>query len=193
VNLHDVAKKHGTDKAEHGYCGLYERLLVPHVGTPCRLLEIGIWHGASLRMWREWLGPLALIVGLDDDPALREEHEALQAQGFQIFHGHQEDVRTLGAITTAFGPFDIIIDDGGHYAPSQFSSFNFLWPHVRPEGWYVVEDLLTADNPRLTPKHDESMAARMSFLLEGIAVGTRAEFEEAVVRREVVALKKARA
>jgi hypothetical protein len=38
------------------------------------------------------------------------------------------------------GPFDIIIDDGGHKMYQQKASFNALWPQLSDGGLYIVED-----------------------------------------------------
>lgn len=35
---------------------------------PIRMLEIGVYHGASLAMWRRCLHPDSVIVGIDIDP-----------------------------------------------------------------------------------------------------------------------------
>ena len=42
------------------------------------------------------------------------------------------------------GPFDIVIDDGGHFMDDIISSFKTLLPHVRAGGTYIVEDLHTS-------------------------------------------------
>lgn len=36
---------------------------------------------------------------------------------------------------------DIVIDDGGHFNDGIITSFNALWPAVRPGGFYAIEDL----------------------------------------------------
>ncbi|MFE3638938.1 class I SAM-dependent methyltransferase [Streptomyces sp. NPDC059168] len=42
------------------------------------------------------------------------------------------------------GPFDIVIDDGSHLNEHVLTSFEALFPHLRPGGLYVVEDTQTA-------------------------------------------------
>ncbi|HEY2766460.1 MAG TPA: hypothetical protein VGJ13_20985 [Pseudonocardiaceae bacterium] len=39
------------------------------------------------------------------------------------------------------GPLDIVIDDGSHISKHVIGSFDALFPHVRPGGLYVIEDL----------------------------------------------------
>ena len=43
--------------------------------------------------------------------------------------------------------FDIVIDDGGHFNDGIITSFNGLWPYVKPGGFYAVEDLGCAYGP----------------------------------------------
>jgi cephalosporin hydroxylase len=38
--------------------------------------------------------------------------------------------------------FDIIIDDGSHYAADQLATLKNLFPRVNPSGTYIVEDLV---------------------------------------------------
>ena len=43
-------------------------------------------------------------------------------------------------MTSQYGPWDIVIDDGAHYRKETESTFTVLWPHVAVGGWYVIED-----------------------------------------------------
>lgn len=47
------------------YFQVYEELLRPYVGKPITFVEVGIFHGGSLFMWRKFLGPDARIIGID--------------------------------------------------------------------------------------------------------------------------------
>jgi hypothetical protein len=40
--------------------------------------------------------------------------------------------------------FDVILDDGGHAMNMQQISFGFLFKHVKPGGYYVIEDVHTS-------------------------------------------------
>jgi 2-polyprenyl-3-methyl-5-hydroxy-6-metoxy-1,4-benzoquinol methylase len=39
------------------------------------------------------------------------------------------------------GPFDFIIDDGSHVGQHITTSFKMLWQHLKPGGYYFIEDL----------------------------------------------------
>lgn len=104
-----------------------------------RNLEIGVSHGGSLDLWREWFGPGAHIVGVDIDPRV----ETLAKKGIEIRVGDQSDRDFLSKLADRDGPFDIVIDDGSHHPAHQLLTLQELWPVVNVNGVYLVEDLHT--------------------------------------------------
>jgi hypothetical protein len=139
ITLDQLAAKHGADKCsgQHGYARYYQRLWERVRAAPIRLLEIGVLHGASLRMWSDFF-PAAEVVGLDSN-----ESCARHAGGrVKIVAGRQEDRSTAERLAADFPlGFDIVIDDGGHVSAAQIASLEMLFPLVRGGGWYVIEDL----------------------------------------------------
>lgn len=136
ITWQQIAEKHGTDKASHGY--------MPHYGkhlpnNPKRILEIGCLAGASLRMWRE-IYPDAEIHCLD----LFEEHpQPTDIPGVIYWKGNQTDQYILEQIRRL--DFDVIIEDGSHNSRDQLITFWSLWGCCKI---YVVEDLHCAfDEP----------------------------------------------
>jgi len=113
--------------------------------TPKRVLEIGVQHGGSLKIWRDMF-PDAEIVGVDIDPQCKQYEET----NIKVLIGDQHDVKFLESL----GDFDIIIDDGGHTMTQQQTSLKWLMPQLREGGIYVIEDLhVYADqSPRCTKK-----------------------------------------
>ena len=55
------------DKWMH-YFPIYERHLAPWRNKTLTFIEIGVFKGGSLQMWRHYFGEQALIVGVDIDP-----------------------------------------------------------------------------------------------------------------------------
>ena len=51
------------------------------------VLEIGVFHGGSLQMWREYFGRGARIVGIDIDPRCRQFEE----EQISVMIGDQAD------------------------------------------------------------------------------------------------------
>jgi predicted O-methyltransferase YrrM len=133
--LRELASEHGTDKARSGLAAIYEPFLKTLRDEPVSVLEIGVLEGASLRMWRDYF-PAGRIVGIDLSPQATE-HEA---DRIKVIIGDQTDAAVMDAAVEAIGPFDLVVDDGGHYAYQQICSLLYLWPHVKPGGIYVVED-----------------------------------------------------
>lgn len=139
MRLDDLALKYGTDKssAGHNYCSYYERHLDSFRYEPVTLLEIGIWEGDSLRMWREWM-PIATILGVD------KYDRNIEIEGVETLVGDQDDLQTLDSIRTFRGPFDVVIDDASHISSKTISTFKLLFPALKPGGVYVIEDLQTS-------------------------------------------------
>ena len=129
-----------TDKYwVHSYTKLYDR----HIGylrpTAKKILEIGVYRGASLLLWREAF-PNAEIYGVEKRTAIWQEFLANQKR-IKVFVGHQEDVPFLKREVIPNGKFDVIIDDGLHHPKETKEAFNALWDSVAEGGWYIIEDL----------------------------------------------------
>lgn len=107
--------------------------------TAEKVLEIGVFRGASLLLWKEAF-PTAHIYGIDHKP---REDMMLDPNDDRItvMTGKQEDNRFIHGQVIPKGPFDIIIDDGGHKPLEMRESFNLLWNSIKPGGWYIIEDL----------------------------------------------------
>ncbi len=103
------------------------------------MLEIGVLAGGSLQIWQKFLGDDATIVGLDIAPAT-----ARNAPDYKVHIGDQTDSVFLAEVAAESGPFDIVIDDGGHEMDQQITSFATLYPLLRDGGCYIVEDAFTS-------------------------------------------------
>jgi cephalosporin hydroxylase len=124
----------------HHYFDIYHRYFAAFRGRSPLVLEIGVFEGGSLQMWREYFGPGCRIVGIDSDPRCREFAE----DGVTVLIGDQADRAFLADVRNRFPPFDIVIDDGGHTMEQQITAFEELYPHVQPHGLYVCEDVHTS-------------------------------------------------
>ncbi|MGW1176265.1 hypothetical protein ACWD4P_21430 [Kitasatospora sp. NPDC002543] len=145
-----LAVRHDSDKwgGLHWFAPLYERHL-HHLRTqPVRVLEIGIggydnpaFGGGSLKMWKHYF-PRGLVFGVD-----LFDKSGLDQQRLRTLKADQGDPAQLTEIAERHGPFDIVIDDGSHINEHIRTSFRALFPHVRPGGLYVIEDLWTSYAP----------------------------------------------
>jgi len=104
TELCKLAKKYNTDKYyAHEYTQHYHNYFNPIKHKVYNLLEIGIWEGASLRMWRDYF-PNAEIVGIDIDESKMCTEDRITSLNM--------DGTNTKLITDLFKEFDIIIDDG---------------------------------------------------------------------------------
>lgn len=106
-------------------------------------------------MWREYFPHAEVIVGVDID----ETCKSLERVKSPIFIGDQEDKKFLTMVNAKTGPFDIIIDDGGHSMSQQITTFNTLFPLLKAKGVYVIEDLHTSYWPQFGGKFGKSETA----------------------------------
>lgn len=144
------ASKPVTDKVEkHRYQFVYNEFL-PRSNQKFKLLEIGLGcdmaygPGASARIWPK-LFPKAEIYFLELDGACVQKWKAeLDALGITALVGSQSDVTVLKNTVIPAGPFDVIIDDGGHSDNEMLTSLFELIPGgaLKPGGLYFVEDMV---------------------------------------------------
>jgi hypothetical protein len=139
--LNDIAKLYGTDKSSdhHNYCEKYEKYLPFNRYDVLKILEIGVLHGQSLKMWKDYFYR-SIIVGIDIVPSCKIYEE----DRIKIEVGSQTDGNFLGAVCQLHGPFDMMIDDGSHMNSHVIYSFEELFKRLRPGGVYVVEDCGTS-------------------------------------------------
>lgn len=126
----------------HHYFDIYAKHFEPYRDRPIRMLEIGVFRGGSLRMWKEFFHPDSTIVGIDIDPSC-QAHEIADRNVF-VRIGSQAEPAFLDAVNGEFGPFDIILDDGSHKTHHQLVSFGALFRDaLKDGGCYMVEDVHT--------------------------------------------------
>ncbi|MEF2074022.1 class I SAM-dependent methyltransferase [Consotaella aegiceratis] len=121
------------------YFDIYEQHFHRFRGAAPTVLEIGVFGGGSLAMWRAYFGPGATILGLDIDPACKQ-HET---EGVTIHIGSQDDPAVLDRIVAQNRPIDIVIDDGSHRMDHMRRSFDLLYERIAERGVYLVEDTHT--------------------------------------------------
>jgi len=142
----------------HHYFATYERVRAGFEGRPIRMLEIGVYKGASIRMWREVLHPEAIVVGVDIDEQCAQFEDA--AQRLHIRIGDQSDATFLRAVVEEFGPFDFILDDGSHVCSHMIASFGVLFMEgLVDHGVYLLEDTHT----NFWPSHRDQAYSFVDF------------------------------
>lgn len=168
ASLEEIGSKYGTDKVDHGYLPHYERLFAPFRFESFDMLEIGVFGGASIRMWHEYF-PAARIIGLDlNDVALGHD-----LPRYTFVQGDQTDLSLLNRLCLEY-KFRLIVDDGSHLWAHQVLSFQTLFPCLRRDGFYVCEDIHTSYGSLAESYHAgarESAATYFFRIAEVLAAG----------------------
>jgi predicted O-methyltransferase YrrM len=115
---------------------------------PRRIVELGVHRGGSTAMLHALAGA-GKIVAIELSPrpvALLEQYIADRSLGEVVrpYYGvDQSDRARLAEIVEhefAGAPLDIVVDDASHLYAESRASFETLFPYLRPDGLYVIED-----------------------------------------------------
>jgi len=127
------------DKWEH-YFEIYDQYFAKYRNTEMVFVEIGVFQGGSLQMWKEYFGPRAKIYGIDINPACKK----FEDEQIEIIIGDQEDKKFLRSLKNKIPKIDILLDDGGHTMKQQINTFEILLEHIKQDGIYMCEDVHTS-------------------------------------------------
>lgn len=119
------------------YFDAYHRHFAKFIGRPITVVEIGIFSGGSLPMWRKYFGPGCHVHGIDIMP----ECKVYSGEGVTIHIGDQADRAFWRQFRASVPSVDIVIDDGGHEARQQIITLEEILPHLNPGGVYACEDI----------------------------------------------------
>jgi hypothetical protein len=122
------------------YFQVYDHVFEKFIDKEITFVEIGVFHGGSLLMWREYFGDKARIIGIDINPNAKKAEEL----GFEIFIGDQAKPEFWAEFFEQIGPVDIVLDDGGHCYDEQITTTECCIPHIKDGGLLVVEDTHTS-------------------------------------------------
>ena len=135
MTLTKLGLKYNTDKATyHDFTDFYALYLEENRYKVESLLEIGIYNGASLRMWEEYF-PNADIYGIDID-----KNTLFNTARINTYECSQVDFKKLNILFEEQS-LDIIVDDGSHMITHQIKSFKHMIKFLKPNGTYILEDL----------------------------------------------------
>jgi hypothetical protein len=133
--------RYDTEKIPLGYLAYYDPFLAQWVDKRITLLELGIFRGESIALWRDYF-PQGTIVGIDKNLSrLTRTHDL--GERIHLFQGKQDDTGFLTQVASQTAPdgYDIIVDDASHDAePTKISFWHLFDNHLKPGGLYVIED-----------------------------------------------------
>ena len=142
--MRECFDRHGCDKGiRHGYERVYEPAFKDIRQEPIRILEIGIFRGASLAAWLDYF-PNAAIVGIDTFQRISPHNIPILNHPRVAWHQHNSTT------PVDLGQFDIVIDDGLHTHKAQRKTFECLMPYADR---YYIEDVWALDH--MTPEQKQ--------------------------------------
>ena len=159
-----LANLYGTDKGSehneyiHCYTEFYGPLLNHRRYDLKNMLEIGVYRGQSIRMWKDFFVN-ANIYGLEYQTNLNlEEDRVIFKKGIDAY-----TKKTVNDFKEKNIKFDFIIDDGPHDMPSWTFVLNNYIDLLEENGVLIIEDIgfmrechdlidsFSGDKTRLTP------------------------------------------
>lgn len=146
-DLDVIFNKYDTDKNSHyhHYTRQYNSLFQKYRDKPIKYLEIGVFNGGSIKACREAFPQATCILGLDIDSRCKSFEENDRDLFIEI--GDATDPTFIKFITEKYGTFDLILDDGSHTNRDVIHTFELLFPLLKDDGLYVIEDTICYKSP----------------------------------------------
>ncbi len=155
MKLQDIHLQYKTDKGtEHNYVPFYDSIFGDLRLKENNLLEIGVLHGGSLKMWHDFFEN-SHVYGVEDfsqqtgfsEPVIQEEVERslLEYPRAKLFFYNSEDKEQATKNLEGL-QFDIIIDDANHRIENQLKNIDIYYPFLAPGGIYIIEDVCHPDS-----------------------------------------------
>jgi len=144
--LIDLCDTSLTDKYAHSYLEVYETLFKDIKYSVKNLLEIGIHHGGSIKLWHDYFIN-ANVTGIDC-LSLSELHsinhnirEILELPNVNCHLS--TDAYNISFINNTFSnnTFDMLIDDGPHTLESMIQFIKYYSPLMNNSGILIIEDI----------------------------------------------------
>lgn len=180
----ETVNQTASDKVTiHTYQNMYGTFLLPYYyhHPNMKMLEIGLGcdsdygAGHSVAAWKA-LVPEAELWMAEFNGKCVEKHKAnLTKQGVHdVLVGDQGNPQILQQwikqSNATNNQFDIIIDDGGHKNCQIKTSFDALWPTVKPGGLYFIEDLQVGRWKHYRCGNDQVMSDVIQEWIEGLLI-----------------------
>jgi hypothetical protein len=161
MSLTAIGHKYGTDKVEHNFTEFYDRIFGNMRDHTFNFLEVGVFFGASVRMWNEYF-PNATIYGADTFEGTQGNGNVFQNPETYYKEWSQNRSKNVELIKLDQSSkiemqkfvdycksrnirFKIIIDDGSHLMYDQQITFFYLWELLEEGGIFIIEDIHTSE------------------------------------------------
>ena len=155
-----IQSSNRSDKGkEHNYIQWwYDKEFSQRREEELNILEIGIFNGQSIKLWREFF-PNARITAIDVE--LKEEAQFVKHLDVNLIIGNAYDTTITDTITEKY---DYIIDDGPHTIDSQLEFVKLYNTKLKEGGKLIIEDIdnWNRDNHKFT-----NLASTCNMKVEG--------------------------
>ena len=131
----------GIYKWRH-YLPIYERHLAHLRGRAARLLEIGVYSGGSLRMWRDYLGPNAHVTGIDIKPSCK----AYESTGSRSQSVTKAIPTSGGGSSPRHHPSTLSSTTAVTTGGIELLTLKAVVGHLRPGATFICEDIFDPAN-----------------------------------------------
>lgn len=158
-------RKRGAIIKHNHFFNIYDSHFAALQDEKIKILEIGVYNGGSLYMWRKFFPNAEVLVGIDIDGYCKRWED--KEENIFIEIGDQVNKQFLLEVNEKYGPFDIIIDDGGHENNQIISTFKILFPLLKNEGFYVIEDTYHSYWPNYSCDRDNSTRVNTARGIKG--------------------------
>lgn len=176
IELDDLGKQNGTDKSSlyHNYLNKYEFFLKKWKQKEIILLELGVYKGASLEMWKNYFQK-ATIYGVDWNSDCAKYKSKLSSSFEQaVSHEHKHESKNCNVIIGDLGSEsfldeigklspNIIIDDASHLWSHQIKAICYLLPKIKSAGVFIMEDLTTSFSTFRYMGYDDATISTYEF------------------------------
>jgi len=151
--LCELGKKYDTDKSSqrndvtdlrhcHPYTLFYDGLFKNKKNENLKIAELGILHGASILMWKEYFAN-SEIYGFDwDNQLINDFKQKVNNDRITLVN---VDVTNKESIASAFGElnvfYDVIIEDTTHQFADQIKVIENAYQYLKPGGIMIIENI----------------------------------------------------
>jgi predicted O-methyltransferase YrrM len=124
----------------------YDRLLAGFDAS--RIVELGIKYGGSTAFFAVRARPHKLVAIEFESTRVAHLDRFIETRGlaaairpyFGVDQGDRDKVRAILAEEFGSEPLDLVVDDASHRYGPTLASFETIFPLLRPNGLYIIED-----------------------------------------------------
>ena len=144
LTLEEIVDNLRTDKnTTHSYLPLYQELLISKKESAKNVLEVGIWHGGSIKLWSDFFTN-ATVYGLDlfiDSDCV---WDVIKNNEKIILHTSTDAYNNDFFINNFLNKnikFDFMLDDGPHTLESMKQFITLYSQVMTDDGILIIEDV----------------------------------------------------